>query len=381
MPDTSFVKDLFDILKSMILAVKVVDQYEGGLRFKGGVLRSKRLSDSNIRLREKILNDVYDTNMLDISIKKNQLESILADEREEMIKKGKLLKDKPGVVKKPHEVGRSDLFHTYNPSRRPNYDPKKFRKTGLFGKASHIDRYTNVLPAGTWWLIPEFWFGYMRVATLPINTQTMEVENITIPTTDEDSSKRSVSIGVNLTYIILDVEKAYLGPYQYASYLHTMAKIHLSELARNHPYSFWNGSSKVTPDFAKEIDKNVASDLIKSLFNKSEGEDGVWSYKESLVKSATRKSIDDLIKRSKEFYQVADDKTDVPLYRSNTSIISTKLKTALNFEMRNYGILVPTVQVIEGALTTQHRLLHTGNVVPEYMNISQAVENKKAGEE
>ncbi|MGV8140917.1 MAG: hypothetical protein ACP5NW_00585, partial [Candidatus Woesearchaeota archaeon] len=184
MADTSFVKDLFDIVKSMVLAVKVIDQYEGGLRLRGGVVRSKRLSNDTIQLRERILTEIYDTNMLDITIKKNQLESILEDERTEMMKKGKLRKDKPGVIKKPHEIGRSDLLHTYNPFFRPDYESKKFKKTGFFGEASHVDRYTKVLPAGTWWLIPEFWFGYMRVATLPINIQTMEIENMNVPTTD-----------------------------------------------------------------------------------------------------------------------------------------------------------------------------------------------------
>jgi hypothetical protein len=454
MPDTSFVKDLFDILKSMVLAMKVVDQYEAGLRFRGGVLRTKRLRDSNIQLRERILSNIYDTNMLDIPYDKNQLEGILIKERTEMIEKGKLredkvyvekkpyeagrrrwfytnnpfyrpdygldfkksffsgkarhvdrhnktllekddlekilsseravmiekgklLEDKVHVAKKPYEIGRHRWFHTNNPFFRPDYNPEEFKKTRFFGKASHIDRYTNVLPAGTWWLVPEFWFGYMRVATLPINIQTMEIENINIPTTDEDPLKDSVSIGLNFTYIILDAEKTYLGTHQYSNYLHTIARMHLSELSRGHGYDFWKGSSQVSPELAEAIDKNVASGLIKDHFNASN--EGIWSYRGGLVKSDYKKSVDDLTKESKEVYKPSNTQDGTPIYRSNTSIISIQIMTALNMEMSNYGIFIPTTQVLEGALAKQFRLLHSGNVVPSDMNISQAVENHEAG--
>jgi len=384
MADTSFVKDAFDILKSMILAVKVIDQYEGGLRLAHGVVRPKRLNDKKIRLREKIITDIYENNMLDLSYKKNQIETILAAEREEMIKKGKLREDKKGVVKKPYEVGRHMWGHTYNPfAKKPDYG-EKFRMTGLtgfFGLPSHVDRYSNVLPAGSWWLVPEFWFGIMRVASLPINIQTMEIERMNVPVKDEDPQKGSISIGARLNYIILDVEKAYFGPFQYANYLHTVASIHLSEIAKNRTYEFWNGSSKVTLEFAKEIDKNIASGLIQNLFYQTS--DDVWTHRENLVKSATRKSIDDLIdsRLSKELYQSADSQTDGYLMRSNTSILSAQLKTALNFEMKNYGILIPTFGIIGGAPAKQIKLEHSGNVVPSDMNITQAVETREAGRE
>ncbi|MGV8141389.1 MAG: hypothetical protein ACP5NW_03030, partial [Candidatus Woesearchaeota archaeon] len=242
-----------------------------------------------------------------------------------------------------------------------------------------VDRYTKVLPAGTWWLIPEFWFGYMRVATLPINIQTMEIENMNVPTTDNESSKGSISLGLNLSYVILDVEKAYLGPHQYPSYIHTMARGYLSELSRGHSYDFWKEDSKVSPDLAEVIDKNFAPSLVKGLFNES---GGLWSQKhERLVKSAYKKGIDDLAKESKNLYKAPDAQDGKPLYRSNTSIISLQIKTALNFELSNYGIFVPTVAVLEGAPAKQLRLLHHGNVIPSDMNISQAVENREAGRE
>jgi hypothetical protein len=297
-----------------------------------------------------------------------------------MIKKGKLREDKPFVVKKSYEVGRHRWFHTNNPFFRPDYDPKEFKKTWFTGKASHVDRYAKALPAGTWWLIPEFWFNYMRVATMPINLQTMELGNITVPTTDKDSSKDSVSLGLNYSFIILDVEKAYLGTHNYPSYVRNTAMMHFSELARGHSYDFWKGDSKVSPELAEAIDKNVASGLVKSLFKESD--DGVWSVHGKLVKSAYKKSIDDLAKESKSSYKApesADTQARASLYRSNTSIISIMIKTALNFEFSNYGIFMPSAQVLEGATVNQMRLLHHGNVVPSEMNISQSVENREAG--
>jgi len=375
MTETSFVKDIFDIIKSMVLAGKVIDQYEAGLRLGFGVVMTKRLGDRTIKLRERILTEIYDDNMLDVSVKKNQLEKILTVERAVMIEKGKLLKDKPGVEKKPYKSGRAS-FKTYWPFYKPDYG-RDFKKTWFTGRASHIDRYSKVLPAGLWFLVPEFWFGLMRVATMPINIQTMEIEKMNVPVSDEDPSKGSILVGANLTYIVLDVEKAYLAPLQYKSYLHTQARMHMSEVLRNYSYAFWRSSSKVSADFAKEIDKNLASGLVKGLFKES---DGVWTHNENIVSSTPKKSIDDLLDK-KEFYKSSSDQTNGDLYRSNSLILSVQMKRTLNYEMKNYGIMIPSFGLIETVPTIPSRLVHSGYVVPSELSISSTVQNREADKE
>jgi len=151
--------DLFKVLQSFFEGVKVVNPNQGAVRLLRGVPLEKRLRNSKVRLREEMLNDIYEKNMIEDNLDKYKLETILTKEREEMIQNGKLKPDKEGVAKKPWEKGRTSLLKTWNPFYRPDYSDG-FRKS-RWGQASHNDRYTKILPPGAWTLIPERYFGIM----------------------------------------------------------------------------------------------------------------------------------------------------------------------------------------------------------------------------
>ena len=324
-----FFKDLFEQIQSLVEAVKVVDPYEGGIRICRGVIMEKKLPNRKIVLREKTLTEVYETNMLDAGLP-------------------------------THKREKNKLFKTLNPFVRPEYGAD-FRKD-FFGRAVHKDRYTEVLPPGAWFLIPERYFGIMRIAALPINVQTMDIKELDVNVSDYDPNIGAIVVDAVLTYLVIDVKKAYVNATQYNDLIHTKAEKCLAEIAKNNNYNFWKGNCEVSSDLAKVIDKNNAVGLIQGMFKQDnvradEKDIKVWSHNEKVVPYNPKKkakNIDDLLDLKKIY--------EGPIQiRSNTNLLALQLREVLNYELtKNYGILITSVGIKEGVPTKPKRMLHSG---------------------
>ena len=156
--------------------------------------------------------------------------------------------EKELIEKLGGEMGR---FAFLNPFYRPEL-PEDFRYDGLFRTPK--DRFDEHLSPGVYFLMP--FVDHLYKATK--NVQSLNVGNITVLTSDQDS--KTMLVSCNIRYDILRLKKLYLKVDNYEKDLCEQSVSVLNNCCRGKTFEQWK-----TPEFIKQLADEVKVELRKDV--------------------------------------------------------------------------------------------------------------------
>lgn len=213
-----FIKEIFDEIRKLSFFA-IVYEYEQGLYFRKGIVIDKR-----------------------IKWRGEELENIIKEEK-------KVIADNVGYL----ALIRSHFFGKKKPVFPEGY------KRSIIGLPKHPKRFKKkkVLEAGFYFNIPII----DEIVTRYQQEKVLNLGNISVPTTDEDS--KNVTVSCNIRYELLDLYRAYTAVYDYEATLKDYTIAMLAKHSRGKKYDEWKN-----PNTVEKLEEIIREDLKKRATDK-----------------------------------------------------------------------------------------------------------------